>query len=199
MDEVDERYENGKIYKLDSNVNDLFYIGSTVQSLARRLQHHERHYRAYQKGTYHYCSSFDVLATGNYEIVLYNDYPCHNKMQLEIEEGYAVENHLQYAGCVNQRIPGMYTRFGGIKQYMKELWKNIEIIQCECGGKYHDCTYNRKIHFKTDKHKYWEEHDEARPKGNNSIQCECGGQYTISNRARHLKRNMHKKYLENQE
>ena len=199
MDEVDERYENGKIYCLSSNNSDLFYLGSTVLSLAKRLQCHENEYRRYQKGTHRsYCSSYDVLATGNYSISLLNEYPCHNKRQLEMEEGYEIEHNLQYAGCVNQYIPGMSVRLGGKNQYMKELWKNTEIITCECDGKYHDCTYERKTHFETKIHKYWIEHGEVLPKRYESIRCGCGGQYTIPGRTRHFESLKHRKYIASQ-
>ena len=200
MGDVDARYQEGKIYSIKSNVKDLFYIGSTIHSLARRLQGHEEHYRRYQKGKAPYCSSFDVLATGDYDIVLYNKFPCHNKEQLELEEGYSVEYYMQYDGCVNKVIPGMVARAGGkkqyMKQYMKEMRKNTELIECDCGVSYRDCTSNRKRHFESAKHKYWEKHGEVKPLGNNSIQCECGGSYTINHRARHFKSVTHKKYLE---
>ena len=197
MDDIDERYENAKIYKLESNVSDLFYIGSTINSLARRLQLHENNYRAYQKGTYRsYCSSFAVLDTGDYSISLYNEYPCQNKMQLEIEEGVAVQYYMQYAGCVNRYIPGICARLGGRKQYMKELYK---IIHCKCGGTYHDYITARKLHFETKIHQYWIEHREVKPKKNESIHCECGGQYIKRDRARHFRRLRHQKYLASQE
>ena len=78
-------------------------------------------------------------------------------------------------------------------------WKNTELVQCGCGGTYHDCTKGRKRHFNSDKHKYWIEHGELKPKKNESIHCECGGQYTIENRNRHFKSIRHLKYLASQE
>ena len=199
MSDIDQRYENGKIYCLSSNNSDLFYIGSTIQPLAKRLQYHEYHYRAYQKGKGDYYSSYDVLATGDYSISLYNEYPCNSKSELDLEEGYEIEHNLQYAGCVNRSIPGMGARFGGRKQYKKQWqaqnWKNTEIIQCGCGGTYHDCTYQRKKHFHSNKHKYWEEHGQVKPKGNDLIRCECDGRYIFQNRANHFKTRIHQKYL----
>ena len=198
MDDIDERYHRGKIYCLRSNNSDLFYLGSTIHTLEKRLRHHESHYRAYQKGTDNYCTSYDVLATGDYEIVLYNEFPCHNRMQLEIEEGYAVEYYMQYAGCVNECIPGMSARFGGKKQWDAEKWKNTEIIHCSCGGKYHDCTKSRKRHFESKIHKYWIENGQVKPKGNDLIRCECGGQYTFDHRTDHFKTLKHQKYIASQ-
>jgi len=198
MDDIDDRYENAKIYKLESNVNDLFYLGSTVNSLARRLRGHKDAYRAYQKGTRGYCSSFDVLATGDYCISLYKDYPCHNKMQLDMEEGYEIEHNLQYTGCVNECIAGMSARFGGMKQYKKELWKNTEIIECECGGKYHGTNF-RQRHFHSKIHQYWEEHGQPRPKKDDLFRCECGVKHMFKNRARHFESLKHQKYLASKE
>ena len=74
-------YKMGKIYKIIGN--DLTYIGSTTESLNKRLQRH----RQYVKDN-RYCSSSKVLDNGNEKIELIELYPCENKKELIEREQY---------------------------------------------------------------------------------------------------------------
>jgi hypothetical protein len=41
---ADNKYSNGKIYKIVDNTSDKVYIGSTCKSLKQRLTAHEEYY-----------------------------------------------------------------------------------------------------------------------------------------------------------
>ena len=96
-------YQTGKIYKLWSPSKNLVYIGSTTQTLPRRLTKHLSGYKAYNKdNTKNYMTSYLVLDCGDYKIELLEDYACNNKQQLDKKEGDYIKNN----ECVNKKISG---------------------------------------------------------------------------------------------
>jgi hypothetical protein len=95
-------YQQAKIYKLWSPSKNLIYYGSTTQTLAHRLSSHLKDYKRYNKGCYHYVTSFKILEFEDYKIELVEDYPCNNRQQLCKKEG----EHIKANECVNKRIDG---------------------------------------------------------------------------------------------
>ena len=98
-----ERYQNGKIYKLVSDVSDDVYYGSTCLPLAKRLYWHKHNYVRHNKEKYRYTTSFKVLDNGlnTVDVVLVEEYPCDNKMELHKRERHYIENY----DCVNKVVP----------------------------------------------------------------------------------------------
>lgn len=86
------RYSHAKIYKI-TNDRGRFYIGSTVNSLTKRLGEHQSRYKKYLSGSGAWTSSFDVLGGRNIEITLIEEYPCNNKTELARREGTHIRNH----------------------------------------------------------------------------------------------------------
>lgn len=80
-------YRRGKIYRITDLTSDKTYIGSTTKKTINiRLSYHKSDYKRYQNGRYGYCSSFDIIMNGNYEIELVALFPCNNKRELKEEE-----------------------------------------------------------------------------------------------------------------
>ena len=97
-----DRYKNGKIYKLVSDVTDEVYIGSCCVPLAKRLYRHKYRYAYENLGKGFAGSSKELFKLGgNITIVLIEEFPCSNKMELERRERFWIENNK----CVNYRIP----------------------------------------------------------------------------------------------
>jgi len=95
-------YSQGKIYKIISSECDLVYYGSTVQPLNKRFSIHKSKFKRLTNGlTKQYCSSFKIIEKGNSEIVLVENYPCQNKIELELREAEYIKNN----DCVNKIIP----------------------------------------------------------------------------------------------
>ena len=86
-----------------SAVSDDVYYGSTCLPLAKRLYSHKQDCQRYKKGKRNYVASFKVLEHGfdSAQIVLVEEYPCSNKMELLKRERYYIENNT----CVNKYIP----------------------------------------------------------------------------------------------
>ena len=119
-------YSQGKIYKIVDNTNDNIYIGSTCQKqLRKRLSQHVADYKKYIKNKKINCSSTEIIKNGNYDIILIEEYPCMNKMQLHKRERYHIENNK----CINKSIPGRTRHEWHIdnKEYnnkLSKIWRN---------------------------------------------------------------------------
>ena len=142
-------YQQGKIYKIVCETTGLVYIGSTTQTLERRLYAHEK------KQFLQVYSSYQILHNRNYKIELIENYPCKNNEQLRAREAY----HCSKTDCVNlirpylskdERILESRVRVNEyriqfpekVKQSKKDDYnKNREVIlarqkeriECECG------------------------------------------------------------------
>jgi hypothetical protein len=107
-------YQNGKIYKLVSDLTDNIYIGSTTQPLYKR---HHQHIKGFIKGS-NKCKSIELLKLGETRIELIENYSCNSKEQLNAREGYYIK--LNKNICVNKYIMGRTS-----KQYRED---NKDII-----------------------------------------------------------------------
>jgi group I intron endonuclease len=83
------RYLRGKIYKLVSNVDDKIYIGSTCQQLSRRIFEHKGHSKKEPNRPVY--KHFTNIGWINAEIILIEEYPCNNKMELERRERHWID------------------------------------------------------------------------------------------------------------
>jgi len=97
-------YKNGRIYKIVSDLTDKIYIGSTCQSLCKRLAKHKGNYRESLNGGNIYITSFELFKLGETRIELIEDFPCERKEQLNAREGYYIKLHNDI--CVNKIIAG---------------------------------------------------------------------------------------------
>ena len=96
-------YANGKIYTIRSHQTDKIYIGSTTQTLSRRLAKHKSKYKCWKNGAKDKTSSFEILQYDDYYIELLEEFPCHNKMELNKQEGFHIRENKDI--CVNCVIP----------------------------------------------------------------------------------------------
>ncbi len=143
---MENKYVNGKIYKLVDNTTGDIYIGSTIKELKERLRVHKAKYQLYLQGKYHKYYSFKIFENNDFKIELLEDYPCNSKKELELKEREYIENNI----CVNHNIP---TR--KIKEYYEENRDKIiedrtKKITCECGAIV--SKWNIARHKKTLKH-----------------------------------------------
>jgi hypothetical protein len=95
-------YKNGKIYTIRSYQTDDIYIGSTLQTLTKRLSKHKDSFKNWKNGKYHYVSSFELIKYDDVYIELIELFPCSSKMELNRREGELIRS----MDCVNKRIEG---------------------------------------------------------------------------------------------
>lgn len=169
-------YENGKIYRIVCNVSGKQYIGSTIQSLSKRLNSHKGNFTMWKSGNYHYTKSFDVFENGDFNIILIENYPCDSKDELTRRERHFIET----LECVNRNIP---TRTN--KEYYHD---NKE--------RYKQYRQDKQEHYKQIKKEYYETHkEEIKAKWNKQkYECECGVSCSLNHKARHFQSKKHQEW-----
>jgi hypothetical protein len=112
---MNPNYSNGKIYMIVSKHTDLCYIGSTTQTLKKRLAGHHKQ-----------TTSIQVLKYGDCEIQLLEKYPCNNKTELETRERFYIQNIKCCNKCVPTRTRSEYRKDNRshLRQYHKEWSRN---------------------------------------------------------------------------
>ena len=98
---TENRYNRGKIYKIVSNHTDKVYIGSTVQSLSKRIGGHRSQYKRYLEGKISIYTSFEIMSYPDAKIYLIENFKCQSKNELECRERYFIES----MNCCNKFIP----------------------------------------------------------------------------------------------
>jgi len=101
-------YSKGKIYVIISPNHDLFYYGSTVDTIKNRFSKHKTN-------SLNKCTSLKIIDAGDAEIYEIETYPCSSLHELEDREAYYILN--DWDGCVNDRVPGALRRVGGMSAY----------------------------------------------------------------------------------
>ena len=173
-------YNNGKIYTIRSYQTDDIYIGSTTQTLTKRLSKHKGDFKRWKKGTYHYVTSYELIKYNDVYIELLELCPCDTKMELCRREGELIRS----MDCVNRCVAGR-TR----KEYLddnKEKIKEYVEANKEKINEYH------KEYDKIYRHKNKEKNKERM---NEKFICDCGGDYTYANKSKHFKTKKHLKFV----
>lgn len=205
-------YSKGKIYKLVSNVCDDVYVGSTTQSLAKRVGGHRGAYRKFLNGKYHWVTSFKLLEQGSVDIVLIENFPCSSKDELHARERHWIEK----LDCVNRCIPGRtdaeYRQDNreAIAERKKQYHQDNRESILEHKKQYRQA--NREA-IRVQQSNYYQENREAlcqrranyrqenceaiRAQQKTKNECPCGGRYTTSHKAAHLKTKKHQAFVAN--
>jgi hypothetical protein len=102
----DNVFQNGKIYKIVDNGNQLCYYGSTIRSLESRMAEHRAAYLAYKHRSARKPNTvvliFDEYGIENTKIELVEVYPCASRTELLRREGEYIKNNT----CVNRVVAG---------------------------------------------------------------------------------------------
>ena len=189
----ENKYQNGKIYKIVDVGYNSCYIGSTCESLSQRMARHRNKYlygSERDKGR-RINSLFDEFGVENCKIELVEEYPCNNKMELLRQEGH----HIRENECVNKIVSGRTN-----KEYRDEF---KEHLQKKAKEHYYDNweykQQQKKVYKDLNKDKikqiskdYWERKREELLE---KKICECGKIYTLQHKKRHEKSQKHQNYL----
>ena len=154
---MSEKYLNSKIYTIRCRSdNSLIYVGSTIESLSRRLSRHKNHcYNENERG--YNMLLYKTIRTKEWDdfyIELYENYPCKSKEELNKREGEIIRQ----IGTMNVKISGNVV---DKKEYMKKYyiknknkWFSDEAIEqrkeYEQTEKYKEIkrNYDMKIYYK---------------------------------------------------
>ena len=166
-DEHNNKYCNGKIYKITDLGYNECYIGSTVQKLSVRLAGHRRHFRRYKKGEFNMCTSFlsfEKYGEDALKIELVELYPCNTVEELRQREGYWITTET----CLNKYVPCRTKQ-----EYAEDNRSRIQML--------------KKLRYEATKERCYAKH----------ICEVCGKQYTAHHKLRHEKSQKHLTALEN--
>ena len=95
MENTINKYSTGKIYKITNNIDNICYVGSTIQYLHIRLSGHIQKYKLWLKDPiqYPFISSyklFNIYGLKNCKIELIELYITFNRTELYKREGYYI-------------------------------------------------------------------------------------------------------------
>jgi hypothetical protein len=103
--EKQNKYLNGKIYKITDTAYNECYFGSTINKLCKRMSEHRSNYKRYLNGKTHNISSytlFEKYGNESLKIELVEMFPCASRSELLQREGFYIKNY----ECVNKHIAG---------------------------------------------------------------------------------------------
>ena len=193
----ENKYKNGKIYKIVDVGYNKCYIGSTCESLSKRMARHRSKYlygSEKDKGR-RINSLFDDFGVENCKIELVVEYPCSNKMELLRQEGY----HIRENECVNKIVSGRSRA-----EYWQEYSANNKEKLAEKNKNWYENNREyRKEHRKEfnekNKDKYHEYYESRKSVLSEKHLCGCGMEYTYQHKKRHEKSQKHQDWLKQQE
>ena len=81
-------YSTGQIYVIKNNVNDMEYIGSTINPLKRRMFDHKSCAKKDKIKYRKLYTAFNEIGFDNFYIEKIEDYPCDSKKELRLREAH---------------------------------------------------------------------------------------------------------------
>jgi hypothetical protein len=166
-------FSKGKIYSLRSFQTDAIYIGSTIQSLAKRKGAHISAFKNWLNGGKgNFVTSFTLCEYDDMYIELIEECPCNNKSELLRQEGKIIRE----TDCVNRCIAGRT-----LKEYRDEHKDQIKLRDRKYYEKHNEI---KKL--------YSAEYREANKETINSkVMCDCGSYVNKHGLNRHKKTHKH--------
>jgi group I intron endonuclease len=158
-------YQNGKIYKIVNNQNNIVYIGSTANTLCKRMYGHKGDSKKESCNDRTFYKAVNQIGVENFKIILIKNFPCSDRNELTAEE-YRILREMRDNGeqLYNEMIDGNYPMLGKThtkeakqkmseahigktpseesKQKMSESKKGEKHPGFKCGSVYHCKTHN---------------------------------------------------------
>lgn len=175
-------YSKGKIYKIENDIDDEVYIGSTVQPLCERWGGHKREINRnkYKCKLYQKIREYGVE---HFKIVLVEEYPCDNVEQLKAKEA----EYIRQMGTLNHTIPNRTK-----KQYWEDKKEQINENRRQTYQTNKEVILERNKQYReTNKEQYLERKKQQ-------YECQCGSVIRKDDKARHERSQKHNRWLEQQ-
>ena len=205
-------YQQGKIYSLRSHQTDDIYIGSTVETLSRRMAKHRCDYKRWKEGKWHNVTSYELLQYDDCYIELIEKCPCNSKEELHQREGELIRE----MDCVNRCIAGRTAKEWReanrekLEEYFKQLYRENKERLLEQRKQYRQDNKEKIAQYKKqyreankkkialrDKQYYEANKEKIAQRQKEKINCECGEVYTRVCKARHERTKKHQEYISN--
>ena len=182
----DERYQNGRIYKIVNNVDDEIYVGSTCLPLSKRLYYHKCDRNKKSLPCYQHLNK---IGWENVSIILVENYPCNSKEELLARERYHYD-------ILKPSLNG-YRPFVTREEHLtnrKEYYVQNKDAICESKKEYYE---KNKYAICESKKEYYMQNKEKRAEYNKqyaqeSYHCDsCNCDLTLCNKSKHEKTKKH--------
>ena len=123
-------YNNGKIYCIRNTVDEDIYLGSTCQTLSKRMAKHRTRVKASKYHNINLYAKMCEVGLENCYIELVEDFPCDGVEQLNRREGQLARD---MTASLNMRVAGRTN-----KEYHADNTDRIKThrsayFTCECG------------------------------------------------------------------
>ena len=212
MESPQNKYQNGKIYKIWNTINDEIYVGSSYEPLCKRMTCHRSDAKLIKKQTSKLYKLMSELGIDAFHIELIENYPCDNREELRQREGY----YIKLIGTLNMIIEGR-TRLeyrednkDKITSYMKQYRDDNKEHILESTKQYRENNVDKLKQYKTDNKEHiveqskeyyqrtkdqqceYQKSEKVKAWKNTKIECPCGGTYTLCHKAEHFKSAKHK-------
>ena len=96
-------FKQGKIYCIRSHQCQEVYVGSTTETLSRRMSAHRCMFKRYNDGKGNYLTAFELMKYSDCYIELIEYFSCNTRAELNAREGKWIR---ETDCCVNKRIEG---------------------------------------------------------------------------------------------
>ena len=164
------RYDNGKIYQIINNIDDMVYIGSTCLPLRKRFYNHKKEHHAGKNPNRRLFVHAQKYGWAEFDIILIEEYPCDNNNQLRKREEYH-RKLIPREICLN-----MYRAFQTIEDKRKADMESRQ--RCKERYNAYQRKYSQLSHAKAYS-KQWEEDNKERrtqyKRDLHQYQCSWGG------------------------
>ena len=99
MENPQNKYQRGKVYKITSDAANYVYQGSTIEPyLTNGLSGHRNDYKRQLNEKQRYVASYEIIKHHDAKIILVENFPCASKDKLRAREQHYIENN----ECINK-------------------------------------------------------------------------------------------------
>ena len=179
-------YTNGRIYKILNYIDNEVYVGSTCQSLSKRMAYHRNDANKPMKQHRLLYTKLMDYGIENFYIELIETYPCENMEELRKREGH----YIREVGSLNKRIEGRTHQEYG-REYRRDNHEQIRARVQE----YREA--NRELIYAQQKEYREVNRDTISKRRTAKYSCVCGSTCRFSSKAEHLRTKKHQDFITN--
>ena len=176
---MENKYDNGKIYKIRNEITDDIYVGSTCNLLCKRMVQH-RAYHANQKyRNIRLYKLMNEIGVEEFHIELIELFPCSSKDELRAREGHFIRS----MGNLNHKIGGRTQQ-----EYYADNKDKLAIKQKEYYMEHVNAIKKYNVEYRCINK------DSINERRGAELECLCSGSYSLRDKAKHFKTMKHLKY-----
>lgn len=181
-----EELIKARIYRINNDIDDEFYVGGTTQTLSKRFGDHKL--TATTKPNRKIYNHMNSLGADHFRIVLIEQIEVESKEQLRKKEDEYIRLLKPKLNMINSvlNIDELYQKNKVYKKVNKESIAKV-VKKYACDHKEEIAQYKQE--YATVHKDKLDEYRKAK------VDCECGGKYTYCGKSQHLKSKIHREFI----